>query len=102
MNDNNKPYNNRINKITTGYIGYVFSSALGLFEEPKEYGPMRLLFAAEKAIELFEELGLCNELLKQLLVTINENKEFLLLDYKSLEKFIEKESIRLSRRVKEI
>lgn len=86
----------------TSYIGYIFSTALGLFEEPKEYGPMRLLFVAEKAIDLFEKLGFCDEFLKQLLITINENKEFLLLDYKNLEKFIEEESIRIGRKVKEI
>lgn len=85
-----------INRMFAGYVCYLFSSALGLYIEPKEYGPMRLLFAGEKVIKILDKINFCDNYLRQLLVKINKNKEFLLQDDETLKRFLEEESKNLA------
>lgn len=45
-------------------VCYVVTSARGLVDEPKLYGPMRLITAASELIGIMEDLGLADEFLK--------------------------------------
>ena len=39
-------------------VGFLVVSARGLMDEPAEYGPMRLLDAADRLVQTLDELGL--------------------------------------------
>lgn len=39
-------------------VGFLVASARGLMDEPADYGPMRLLDAAERLVDALEEQGL--------------------------------------------
>jgi len=64
---------------------YVSSSARGLVEEPKLYGPLRLLETMERIIEELEKEDRSNEFYKEIKDKIEENKYTLMEDE---EKFV--------------
>ncbi|MBC8248516.1 MAG: hypothetical protein H8E90_02455 [Anaerolineales bacterium] len=47
-------------------IGYLLTSAHGLYEEPSGYGPFRLLDAAGRLLAIMETHGLADPFLQQL------------------------------------
>jgi len=53
-------------------LGYLFTSARGLADEPKSYGPFRLLDAAGKLLEIMEEHGMGDDFTKRALQQIDE------------------------------
>ena len=93
---------NETNKMFIRYISYLFSAALGLLDEPDDYGPTRLLTAAEKLLEALEEADLECEYFDQLLDDICENKELLLQDQNALKNFLENKSKELVRKSREM
>lgn len=65
---------------------YMSSSASGLVDEPKLYGPLRLLETMERIIDVLEENDMSNEFYSELKKEIKENKYTVMQDE---EKFIE-------------
>jgi hypothetical protein len=47
-------------------IGFMLTSAHGLVDEPKSYGPARLLEAAGRLLDLMEEGGMLDDSLKEI------------------------------------
>ena len=71
-----------------GYLSYLVSSALGLINEPKAYGPLRFLCAIEKLLDLLREIGLNDDEMNELLRHIEEQKEELMSDESKLKSFL--------------
>ncbi len=65
---------------------YMSSSASGLVDEPKLYGPLRLLETMERIIDVLEDNEMSNEFYSELKKEIKENKYTVMQDE---EKFIE-------------
>jgi hypothetical protein len=65
--------------------GYMIASARGCIEEPKLYGPFRLVESASKTIEIMEEMGIENEFLIKAKEKIDREKYSVM---QSKEKFI--------------
>jgi len=53
-------------------VGYLLTSARGLYDEPQDYGPFRLIEAAARLIEAMEEAGLSDPYLAQLRGKLDE------------------------------
>lgn len=53
-------------------LGYLLTSARGLADEPKSYGPFRLLDAAGRLLEIMEEHGMGDDFTKRALEQIDE------------------------------
>ena len=47
-------------------IGFMLTSAHGLVDEPKSYGPARLLEAAGRLLDMMEERGMLDDSLKEI------------------------------------
>lgn len=90
------------NRMFIKYISYLFSAALGLLDEPSEYGPMRLLSASEKLLETLGKVDLECEYFNQLLDDICENKELLFQDKNALKNFLEDKSRELVKKSSEM
>lgn len=58
------------------FIGYVLTSAKGLYREPQSYGPMRMIDTLEKAILLLKELDVVtdSQSVDNILASIRENR----------------------------
>ncbi len=65
---------------------YMSSSARGLVDEPKLYGPLRLLETMERIISVLEDKDMSNEFYTELKENIGENKYIVMQDE---EKFVE-------------
>lgn len=101
MNKSHELSKDEIKKCFLSYICYLFSAAYGLIKEPKAYGPIRLLCAAEKLLEILKEINLTDDYLENLLLSINEKKDELLSDGVKMEKFLEEVSLNLAVKLKE-
>jgi hypothetical protein len=55
-------------------IGYLLTSAHGLFQEPQSYGPARLLETAGRLLDLMEEQGLLDDSLQDLRAAIDRER----------------------------
>lgn len=47
-------------------IGFMLTSAHGLVDEPKSYGPARLVEAAGRLLDMMEERGMLDDSLKEI------------------------------------
>ncbi|MGM0405583.1 MAG: DUF6092 family protein [Thermoplasmatota archaeon] len=65
---------------------YMSSSAKGLVDEPKLYGPLRLLESMERIIDVLESNDMSNEFYTKLKEEIKENKYTVMQDE---EEFVE-------------
>ncbi len=65
---------------------YMSSSARGLVDEPKLYGPLRLLETMERIIDVMEENDISNEFYSEIKQDIKENKYTVMQDE---EEFVE-------------
>jgi len=70
-------------------ICYMLVSARNLDREKKMYGPLRLIDAANKLIEILEKNGLCDELLSQVRTIIESNKYKLMADKEEFASFLD-------------
>ncbi len=61
-------------------LAFLITSARGCIDEPKLYGPLRLLDAATKLIEIMEEEGKCDEDILKLKELIEESIDTLMYD----------------------
>jgi hypothetical protein len=52
-------------------VGYLLTSAHGLFEEPKGYGPFRLVDTAGRLLELMEAHGMADPFLIRLRAAVD-------------------------------
>ena len=66
-------------------LGYLLTSARGLANEPKGYGPLRLLDAAGRLLEIMEEHGMGDDFTKRALEQIDEERFGPSYDEKGLE-----------------
>ena len=68
---------------------YIITSARGCIEEPKLYGPFRLIDSVERIITLFDSEGLADDFLKRERAKIEENKYLVMQDEKGFTKFLD-------------
>jgi len=52
-------------------LGFLLTSAQGLFDEPKSYGPLRLVDAAGRLLEISADAGLNDDFLNSIRNTID-------------------------------
>lgn len=71
------------------YLCYLASSAVGLVDEPKLYGPLRLVDAAERLIGIMEELGLGDPFLGNLRLHLAREKEKVMTDEEGFLAFLQ-------------
>jgi len=81
--------NSQLQKMLLLYLCRLFSSALGLIDEPKEYGPIRLVCAGEELLDIMKKSGIITPVLEQVLLDLNEKKEDLFKNPHDLRAFLE-------------
>lgn len=62
------------------HLCYLLSSAVGLVDEPRLYGPFRLVDAAERVMDIMSELGLSDSFLADLRELIAAEKDRVMTD----------------------
>jgi len=67
---------------------FLLASAEGLFQEPKEYGPLRLLQAVVRIARLLEAKGSPDRFLEEVVRDIDHNVVSLLEDPPGFEQFV--------------
>lgn len=55
-------------------VGYLLTSAYGLYEEPQSYGPFRLLDTAGRLLTIMETHGLSDPFLEELRAWIDQER----------------------------
>jgi hypothetical protein len=55
--------NDKLRRQIVDLLGFLLTSAHGLFDEPKSYGPLRLLDAAGRLLEVSADAGINDEFL---------------------------------------
>ena len=70
-----------------GLTSFLLTSARGCVDEPKMYGPFRLLDASRRLIDLLEARGLADGFLRQIRIKMDEAED--LIDLKDEKRFIE-------------
>lgn len=55
-------------------VGFMLTSARGLMEEPKSYGPSRLLDAAGRVLDMMEEHGMLDQSLQEIKAHIDDER----------------------------
>ena len=86
----NNQRDNEINDLIYRYLLYLLSSASGLFDEPKDYGPFRLVEAAERFINIVDKLGYKDNDIEEINTSILNNKELLFNDKKAFSEYLDK------------
>ncbi len=71
-------------------LSFMISSAQGLFEEPQSYGPLRLLEAAKRLVEIMEKHGLAGEAERRIRSLIEENIHLVLSSEEDFKAFVDK------------
>ncbi|MCK4368134.1 MAG: hypothetical protein KAV68_00460 [Dehalococcoidales bacterium] len=80
---------------------YIITSARGCIEEPKLYGPFRLIDSVERIITLLDNEGLADDFLKKERVKIEENKYLVMQDEEGFIKFLDELVIDFTKKLKE-
>ncbi|MDH5364122.1 MAG: DUF6092 family protein [Dehalococcoidia bacterium] len=80
---------------------YIVTSARGCVDEPKLYGPFRLIDSVERIITLLDNEGLADDFLKKERAKIEENKYILMEDEKEFIKLLDELVIDFTRKLKE-
>jgi hypothetical protein len=80
---------------------YIVTSARGCVEEPKLYGPLRLIDSVERIITLLDNEGLADGFLKRERTKIEENKYILMEDEEGFIKFLDELVIDFTKKLKE-
>jgi len=80
---------------------YMITSARGCVEEPKPYGPFRLIDSVERIITLLDNEGLADDFLKKERAKIEENKYLVMQDEKGFTKFLDELVIDFTKKLKE-
>lgn len=83
-------------------IGYLLTSARGLFDEPVEYGPFRLVEAVSRLCGLMDEGGSRQrEFLSRMRLTLDEGKLSLMTDPQAFARLLDQAVIEYTRRLKQ-
>lgn len=83
------------------YVAYVLTSTVGLYREPHIYGPMRMVDALEKSLNLMKELGFEDADVAASLAVIRENRWLAGTDAKGFSQSLEEAIIRFVRVTKD-
>lgn len=78
------------------HLCYLVSSAVGLVDEPRLYGPFRLVDAAERMIDIMSELGLGDSFLTDLREFIAGEKDKVMTDEPGFLAFLDEAVRRLA------
>lgn len=70
-------------------LSFLITSARGLLEEPTIYGPLRLVEAARKLLDIIDERGLGSQELDELKQYIDENINTVLYGEEEFKRFLE-------------
>ncbi len=79
-------------------LAFLVTSARGLVDEPQVYGPLRLLDAAVKLIDIMEKEGIVTSELKELRRLILEKSNLVMVDERAFIDFLDE----LSKKIAEI
>lgn len=79
---------------------YMVSSAEGLKEETKDYGPLRLLEAVSRLGKLMDEMY-DDEVMRQVIEEIDQNKNLVMTDKKKFYDFLTRLVIKLTKQAKQ-
>lgn len=90
----------RLREDLTLLVGYLLTSACGLYDEPAGYGPFRLLDAAGRLLEIMEAADLGDPFLSELRQVIEEHR-FGQTDDRALRAFLDQASVRFASYLKE-
>jgi hypothetical protein len=82
------PSNSKEKEITS-LVSYLIVSARHLYEEPKRYGPFRLIEACSRLIALLDRMGESNEFLENIRSRIESEKINMVTDEKGSVKFLD-------------
>jgi len=80
---------------------YMITSARGCVEEPKLYGPFRLIDSMERLISLLDTQGLADDFLRKEQAKIEENKYLVMQDAKGFTKFLDELVIDFTQKLRE-
>lgn len=80
---------------------YMIVSARNLEQETKMYGPLRLVDAASRLIEILEESGIGDEFLSQVRSMIEANKDKVMTDKEGFVAFLDDLALKMVGRLKE-
>lgn len=80
---------------------YIVTSARGCIDEPKLYGPFRLIDSVERIIALLDNEGLADAFLKKARAKIEENKYLVMQDEEGFIKFLDELVIDFTKKLKE-
>jgi hypothetical protein len=81
-------------------VGYLLTSAHGLYDEPAGYGPFRLLDAAGRLLAAMEAAGLSDPFLTELRQAIDDQR-FSSSDDEELRAFLDQACLRFAAELKE-
>jgi hypothetical protein len=81
-------------------LSFLITSARGLVDEPQIYGPLRLLDAAVKLINLMEREGRLTDELREIRQLIREKSNLVMLDEKAFIEFLDELSLKLAKIIK--
>ncbi len=79
---------------------YMITSARGCVEEPKLYGPFRLIDSVGRIIALLDNEGLADDFLKKEVAKIEESKYLVMQDEKGFTKFLDELVIDFTQKLK--
>lgn len=81
-------------------LSFLITSARGLIDEPQIYGPLRLLDAAVKLINIMEEEGRLTDELREIRQLILEKSDLVIRDEKAFMEFLDELSLKIARIIK--
>lgn len=81
-------------------LSFLITSARGLVDEPQMYGPLRLLDAAVKLINIMEKEGRLTDELREIRQLILEKSDLVIRDEKAFIEFLDELSLKLARIIK--
>lgn len=80
---------------------YIITSARGCVEEPKLYGPLRLIDSMARLISLLDTQGLADDFLRKEGAKIEEKKYLVMQDERDFTKFLDELVIDFTKKLKE-
>jgi hypothetical protein len=93
----------QLNRELMELIGYMVTSARGLVDEPKSYGPFRLIEGASRLCELLsKEDGTDGQFLDELKQTIDETKFVLMTDMDAFVAMLDRATLVYTKKLKSL
>ena len=91
----------QLNRELMELIGYMITSARGLVDEPKSYGPFRLIEGVSRLCETLQgQDGADREFLGELKATIDETKFVLMTDLEAFVEMLDRVTLLYARKLK--